>query len=138
MSSDVITRLRTQYADVARNLADVSSKFGPQHPLVVNARAQLHETQKLIDQEVQRILESTRQAYQVAKSREDALQKSLDNLKQVSDDFGAQQVRLRELQREADANRTLYASFLARYKEASAQESVELPDLRSSPRPIFR
>ena len=130
LSSDVITRLRTQYADVAKNLADVSSKFGPQHPLVVNARAQLHETQKLIDQEVQRILESTRQAYQVAKSREDALQKSLDNLKQVSDDSGAQQVRLRELQREADANRTLYASFLARYKEASAQESVELPDSR--------
>ena len=130
LSSDVITRLRTQYADVAKNLADVSSKFGPQHPLVVNAQAQLRETQKLIDQEVQRILESTRQAYQVARSREDALQKSLDNLKQVSDDSGAQQVRLRELQREADANRTLYASFLARYKEASAQESVELPDSR--------
>ena len=66
----------------------------------------------------------------MAKSREDALQKSLDNLRQVSDNSGAQQVRLRELQREADANRTLYASFLARYKEASAQESVELPDSR--------
>ena len=76
LSSDVITRLRTQYADVAKNLADASAKFGPQHPMVVNARAQLHETQRLIDQEVARILESTRQAYQVAKSREDALQKS--------------------------------------------------------------
>ncbi len=130
LSSDVITRLRTQYADVAKNLADASSKFGPQHPMVVNARAQLRETQKLIDQEVQRILESTRQAYQVAKSREDALQKSLDNLKQVSNNSGQQQVRLRELQREADANRTLYESFLARYKETSAQESLDLPDSR--------
>ncbi|HEX5210697.1 MAG TPA: polysaccharide biosynthesis tyrosine autokinase [Pseudolabrys sp.] len=130
LTSDVITRLRTQYADVAKNLADVSSKFGPQHPMVINARAQLHETQKLIDQEVHRILESTRQAYQVAKSREDALQKSLDNLTRVSNESGTKQVRLRELQREADANRTLYESFLARYKETSAQESLDLPDSR--------
>ncbi len=130
LSSDVITRLRTQYADVAKNVADTSSKFGPQHPLVINAKAQLHETQKLIDQEVHRILENTRSAYQVAKSREDALQQSLDNLTHVSNDSGKDQVRLRELQREADANRTLYEAFLARYKETSAQESAELPDSR--------
>jgi capsular exopolysaccharide synthesis family protein len=37
---------------------------------------------------------------------------------------------LRELQREAEANRTIYESFLSRYKEASAQESLEMPDSR--------
>ena len=130
LSSDVIARLRTQYADVAKTLADVSSKFGPQHPLVVNARAQLRETQKLINEEIQRILDSTRQAYQVAQSREEALQKSLDNLKQVSDDSGRERVRLRELQRVADSSRTLYESFLARYKETNAQETLDLPDSR--------
>jgi exopolysaccharide transport family protein len=130
LSSDVIARLRQQYADVVKNLADVSSKFGPQHPLVVNARAQVQATQKLIDQEVHRILEATRQAYQVAQSREDALRTSLDNLKNVSNQSGIEQVRLRELQREADANRTLYETFLARYKETNAQESLALPDSR--------
>jgi exopolysaccharide transport family protein len=130
LSSEVITRLRTQYADVSKNLADVSSKFGPQHPLVVNARAQQRETKRLIDEEVKRILENTQQAYRVAESREDALKKSLTNLKSVSNESGIEQVRLRELQREADANRTLYETFLARYKETSAQESLELPDAR--------
>jgi exopolysaccharide transport family protein len=130
LSSEVIARLRSQYADVSKNLADVSSKYGPQHPMVVNARAQVRETQKLINEEVQRILDSTRQAYQVAQSREEALQKSLDNLKQVSDDSGRERVRLRELQRVADANRTLYESFLTRYKETSAQETLDLPDSR--------
>jgi capsular exopolysaccharide synthesis family protein len=37
---------------------------------------------------------------------------------------------LRELQRQAEANRTLYESFLARYKETAAQESLEMPDSR--------
>jgi exopolysaccharide transport family protein len=130
LQSEVIARLRTQYADVAKNVADVSSKYGPQHPLVVNARAQLSATRKLIDEEVKRILANTREAYKVAQSREDALTKSLSNLKNVSNESGIEQVRLRELQREADANRTLYESFLARYKETSAQESLELPDAR--------
>lgn len=130
LSSDVIARLRQQYADVVKNQADVSSKFGPQHPLVVNARAQVKATQKLIDQEVHRILEATRQAYQVAQSREDALRTSLGNLKNVSNQSSIEQVRLRELQREADANRTLYETFLARYKETNAQESLDLPNSR--------
>lgn len=130
LSSEVITRLRTQYAEVTKSLAEVSSKFGPQHPTVVNARAQLRETRKLIDEEVRRILESTRQAYTVARSREDALTKSLATMKATSNESGLEQVRLRELQREADATRTLYETFLARYKETSAQESLELPDAR--------
>jgi exopolysaccharide transport family protein len=130
LSSEVIARLRTQYADVAKNLADVSSKFGPSHPQVVNARAQVRETQKLINEEVHRILDSTRQAYQIAQSREDALKKSLDSLKSISNQSSIEQVRLRELQREADANRTLYETFLARYKETNARESLNLPDSR--------
>ncbi len=36
ISSDMITKLRTQYADIAKNVADLSSKYGPRHPLVTN------------------------------------------------------------------------------------------------------
>ena len=81
-------------------------------------------------EEIQRILQSRRHIYEVASAREASLQKSLGDLTNISNDSGPAQVRLRELQRQADANRTLYESFLARYKEASAQESLELPDLR--------
>lgn len=47
-------------------------------------------------------------------------------------------VRLHELQREADANRTLGESYLARYKDTAAQESLEMPDLVSSQVREFR
>ncbi len=130
LNSQVITQLRTQYADVAKNVADLSSKFGPQHPQVLNAKAQLAATQRLINQEVTRILDNTRETYLSAQSREQALQKNLDQLQSASSDLNKSQVHLRELQREADANRTLYEAFLARYKQTTAQESLELPDSR--------
>ncbi|HEY8337198.1 MAG TPA: polysaccharide biosynthesis tyrosine autokinase [Tardiphaga sp.] len=130
ISSEMVSKLRTQYADIAKNSADLSSKYGPRHPLVANARAQLADTQRLINEEIQRILQSTKHDYDIALSRETSLKESFDKLQGVSSQSGQAQVRLHELQREAEANRTLYESYLARYKEASAQESLEMPDSR--------
>ena len=128
ISSEMITKLRTQYAEIAKNEADLFSKYGPRHPLVANVHAQLRDTQRLINEEIQRVLQSTRHDYNVARSREASLQQSFDQLQGVSSSSGEAQVRLRELQREAEANRTLYESYLARYKETTAQESLEMPD----------
>ncbi len=128
ISSDIISKLRAQYADIAKNEADLSSKYGPRHPQVANVHAQLRDTQRLINEEIQRILQSARHDYDVARSREASLQQSFDQLQGVSSSSGQSQVRLRELQREAEANRTLYESYLARSKETTAQESLEMPD----------
>jgi exopolysaccharide transport family protein len=130
LASDTIARLRSQYADLAKNEADLSSRYGAQHPQVTAARAQLRDTQKLINDELQRILQGRQHAYDVAAAREASLQRSLQSLQNVSGESGQAEVRLRELQREADANRTLYESFLSRYKEATARESFELPEAR--------
>lgn len=130
ISSDIITRLRTQYAEIAKSGADLSAKYGNRHPLVANVRAQLKDTQRLINEEVRRIVNSTRHDYEVARSREMSLQKSFEELQGVSNASGQAQIQLHELRREAEANRTLYESYLARYKETSAQESLEMPDSR--------
>jgi exopolysaccharide transport family protein len=127
-SSETIIRLRTQYAEIAKNEAELTSKYGPRHPAVANVHAQLRDTQRLINDEIQRILQGTKHDYEVARSREASLQQSLDQLQGVSSTSGQAQVHLRELQREAEANRTLYESYLARYKETTAQQSLDLPD----------
>jgi exopolysaccharide transport family protein len=128
ISSETIIRLRTQYAEIAKNEAELSSKYGPRHPAVANVHAQLRDTQRLINDEIQRILQGTKHDYEVARSREASLQQSLDRLQGVSTSSGSAQVHLHELQREAEANRTLYESYLARYKETTAQQSLDLPD----------
>ncbi len=130
LSSNIIVQLRTQYAELTKNAADLSSRYGPRHPMVVAAHAQVRDSQRLINDEVKRILQSRRHNYEVAAARVASLERSLDALQNVSTVSGQARVRLSELQRETDANRTLYESFLARYKEASAQESLELPEAR--------
>jgi exopolysaccharide transport family protein len=130
LASDTIARLRAQYAQLKENDADLSSRYGTQHPQVIAVRSQLRDTQRLINDEVQRILQSRRHGYEVAAAREASLEQSLNALQNVSGESGQAEVRLRELQREADANRTLYESFLGHYKEAAARESLNLPEAR--------
>jgi len=130
LTSETIARLRGQYADLTKNVADLQSHFGPRHPALVAARAQLRDTQKLIDAEVHRILQSRHQAYDVSAAREASLEKSLGGLQDVSTESGRAQVHLRELQRQADANRTVYESFLNNYKQAAARETLKLPEAR--------
>lgn len=130
ISSDIVTQLRTQYAEIAKSGADLSARYGGRHPLVANVRAQLRDTQRLINDEVRRIVQSTRHDYEVALSREQSLQRSFEELQGVSNVSNQALVQLHELRREAEANRTLYESYLARYKETSAQESLEMPDSR--------
>jgi exopolysaccharide transport family protein len=130
ISSEIITKLRTQYAEIAKSGADLSARYGERHPQVANIRAQLRDTQRLINDEVRRILQGTRHEYDVALSREQSLQKSFQDLQGISNVSNQALVQLHELRREAEANRTLYESYLARYKETSAQESLEMPDSR--------
>lgn len=130
LASDTIARLRGQFAQLRINEADLSSRYGAQHPQVTAVRAQLRDTQKLIGDEIQRILQSRRHGYEVAAARETSLENSLGALQDVSSTSGQAEVRLRELQREADANRALYESFLGHYKEATARESFEMPEAR--------
>jgi succinoglycan biosynthesis transport protein ExoP len=148
LASETIARLRGQYAQLRINEADLSSRYGPQHPQVMAVRAQLGDTKRLISDEVQRILQSRRHGYEVAAAREASLQKSLDALQDVYSESGQAEVRLRELQRESDATRTLYETFLGHYKEASARETFDLPEARivtnadvpihpSFPRPVL-
>lgn len=130
LTSDTIARLRGQFAQLQVNEADLSSRYGPQHPQVTAVRAQLRDTQNLINDEVNRILQSRKHGYEVAAAREDSLVKSLAALQDVSSTSGQAEVRLRELQRESDANRDLYQTFLGHYKEATARESFGLPEAR--------
>lgn len=130
LQSPVIANLRSQYAEVARNEAELASALGSQHPTLQRVRAQLADLRRQIDGEIVRILAGVRNEYEVAQSREASLEADLARLKEQAARFDRADVRLRELQREAQANRTLFDQFLARSKETTEQQSLQIPDAR--------
>lgn len=97
---------------------------------MINARAEREDLDRKIREEVQKILKSLESEVDVARAKEQQLQRDLDRLENKAGSELKDTVQLRQLQREADANRTLYESFLGRFKQTAAQQEMQLPDTR--------
>ncbi len=128
--STVISQLRTQEAEVTRNEADLVSRYSDQHPLVINARAQRRDIEKSIAAEVARIISNLKNDYDVAKTGEESLQASLSLLTGQSGPDNNVGLRLRELERTATANRSLYEDFLSRAKLTAEESTLQEGEAR--------
>ncbi len=130
LSSPLIQKLREQEAEVRRNEAELSNRYGRRHPTMINKRAERIDIQRKIKEEVKKVLRSLKSEVSISRAKENQLQKDLSGLETKAGKELRQTVQLRQLQREADASRTLYENFLARFKQTSEQQEMQLPDTR--------
>ena len=130
LQSTVIANLRTQYTEAARLEAEYSALYGSRYPGLIAIRAQRGDIKKQIEAEIARILIAVRNEYQVAASHEASLEAGLVRLKEQSGQYNEANVKLQELEREAQANRQLFEQFLNRAKETTEQQSLQIADAR--------
>jgi polysaccharide biosynthesis transport protein len=130
LHSQALAQLRGRLSELRRELAELGARYGGRHPAVVNVRAQIADVERQIGGEAERILASTENAYRAALSREQSITESLREIRGEAAELSQAEIRLRELEREAAANRALFESFLARFKETSEQATLQTPDSR--------
>jgi uncharacterized protein involved in exopolysaccharide biosynthesis/Mrp family chromosome partitioning ATPase len=124
LQSPTIANLRAQYAEARRKHAELSSELGPLHPSLKNMEKQVEDLRKNIAEELNRFSQSARNDLTRARDYEASLTKALDSQKHQSVDLSQASVRLRELERDVDANRNVYQSFLKRSRETEEQETL--------------
>lgn len=130
LESPVVRDLRRQAAEVSRKLATVTAQFGENDNQAITARAELRDVRNELSLEIQRIVQSAQNDYEIAKSRVKFFE---DGLKQLLQRFGETNrllIRLDELEREAKVTRDVYVSLLARQKETDVQAGILYPDAR--------
>jgi len=130
VNSATITRLREQYAQAARTEADLLADLLPSHPSVIRQRSQLQRIRSLIREEVNRIAESSLIAQKVNQERVAKLEEQIDASRSLNNADSAASIKLRELQTEAQATRSLYEIALGRAKQISELDQVVLPNAR--------
>ncbi|WP_203290878.1 polysaccharide biosynthesis tyrosine autokinase [Maricaulis parjimensis] len=130
LRSDVIRDLRSQQAEISRRRGELSSRYGPRHPQILTVERELADVAEQIDLEIQRIVNNLDNDVDVARERVRSLESSLATLRdELAENYSAL-VRLRELEREAEASRTLFESILARFQQTSEQQSLTESDAR--------
>ena len=130
LNSPLIATLRGEEASLARQEAELAQTYGPRHPTMINLRAEIAGLRDKIRIEAERGLRGLADDLSTLDSQEQIIAQDLEELKQEDAREGQAEVRLRELERQAEANRQLYETFLRRYKEAQEQEQIIAPDAR--------
>jgi succinoglycan biosynthesis transport protein ExoP len=130
MKSQAIASLRAQYSEARGKEGLLSGSLLPGHPAMVAARSQVTNIRTAIRDEVQRLTASARADYERARSQERALEAEVERLQRSLTDTNEKMLRLRELERDAQAQRSVYESFMLRTREVGAQEKLDIVNAR--------
>jgi polysaccharide biosynthesis transport protein len=123
-NSELIRRLSEQRVTLRAQLAEQSSTLLPQHPRIKEMRAQIADLDQQIRSEGDRLVRSLESEAKVAGARLETLSANLEQFKRQTASTSDQDVQLRALEREAKAQRDLFESYLAKYGEATARDSI--------------
>ena len=123
-NSDLIKRLSEQRVTLRAQLAEQSSTLLDGHPRIKELKAQIADLDKQITSEAEKLVRSLENDAKIAGARVDALSANLDQLKRQAATTNEEDVQLRALDREAKSLRDLLESYLAKYREATARETI--------------
>ncbi|MDN5003621.1 GumC family protein [Bradyrhizobium sp. GCM10027634] len=124
LQSPTIANLRAQYADARKKYAEQTAELGPRHPALRQTEKQVEDLKRTINEEIERFALSAKNDLTRARDYEASLNRALEVQKRQSVQLSQAAVRLRELEREADASRDVYQSFLKRSRETEEQETL--------------
>lgn len=130
LQSPLIQRLREAEAMKSREMSEALKTYGDRHPRILGIRADLGDLQGKIASEVDKIASSVANEVEVSTAGVRSLERELDVLKRQTNVAGEAEVRLRELERQADASRGLYEAFLTRFKREAEQERMQRANAR--------
>lgn len=130
LRSPVIASLRAQEATLVDQISQFGTALGPRHPSMISAQQQLSDLRKLISRELGRLVTAAETDYQRSLANQKELEAKVASLKGKSLDTDQASVRLRELQRDLDALRTVYANYLQRAQETREQTNVNSTNAR--------
>jgi uncharacterized protein involved in exopolysaccharide biosynthesis/Mrp family chromosome partitioning ATPase len=130
LQSPTIANLRAQQADARKRQAELQAELGPRHPALRQVEQQVQDLRRTINEEVERFAQAARNDLTRARDYEASLNKALEVQKRQSVQMSQASVRLRELERDVEASRDVYQSFLKRSRETEEQESLNTSSAR--------
>ncbi|MGE3623593.1 MAG: GumC family protein [Bdellovibrionales bacterium] len=130
IASPLIQSLKQQEALVRRKVADLSTRYGDRHPMMIDAKNELAGIRDKIHEETQKIVAGLQNDFDIAKGKVASLEQELTALTAKTGEGNQAMVTLHQLEREAASNRSLYEGLLNRFKQVTEQQDLQIADAR--------
>jgi capsular exopolysaccharide synthesis family protein len=146
LDNPLIVNLREQETALLRQEGELRNLYGEKHPKVRELVEQKANLEAKIQSEIQRIARNFANDAQLVEARTATLERYVDQLTVDVGHDRTEGVRLAELERQAQAARDLYQSYLQRFQQTQAPTEepdvtvaslASPPDFPDTPRPLI-
>jgi len=128
-STAYLDRLETLHAELVAREAELSDRYGPRHPRLVELRREKRALEARIARERRALWRRFEAEVRRVGAEERALADELARLRDGLADLRRDEIRERELQREMERLRALHGSYTRRLAEAVGRERLAKPDV---------
>jgi len=130
IDSPLIIQLRNEESALLRQEVELSSKYAPRHPRIIDLQTQIANLERKIEDAVSRVIQVALNDVDIAKARVNSLQQGLDELERRVARRNESLVALRQLEQNAASTHSLYDAFLSRFKQIDDRGEIQRPDAR--------
>jgi len=116
--------LRSQILQAEQKIREMSSKFGEKHPVMIKALGDLELLTKKKEQEINRIVQTVKNDYELALVKENGLRAQMEQTKNEAVNLNDKFVQYGVFKRDIETNRQIYDALLMKMKEQSITEET--------------
>lgn len=125
LKNGLVQRMKEQEADAERRLGDAAKRYGPEHPRMIQAKAEVESARENTRKQIEIVVAGLAKDYEVARSNESSVERALGQAKSDIQGLNRKEFQLGVLEREVQQNRNLYDMFVNRLKETSAAGGLQ-------------
>ena len=133
---DTIRALRDAFIQQSKESAELSSKYGPEHPKIKALASQMETTRKIYVAEIDGVLETFEKGYRALVDNERGLRAMMESQKKEAIELSKIEVEYKPLQRAADQNTKMYGLIASRQKEIDITGPMKTNNVRILERAI--
>lgn len=130
INSDLVRNLKLQENALNKRLSELSIRYGPKHPIILQVKNEIEEVQQSIKAEIENIAQSIENEVRYAKARIDVLQEGLEQASGDRLEDNTSQIRLKRLERDAASTQLIFETFLESYRRSDKREELQEPEAK--------
>jgi capsular exopolysaccharide synthesis family protein len=125
-----VQKYKSELAELQRQKAQLSEKYGDKHPEILRVNAELANAQRQLELETAKALQVVQNEFERARLEERTLAAGLEDAKRDAQDLSRKSVSYNVMEREARSNRTVYEALLQRANELRVSSNSRANNVR--------
>src|SRR5262249_27828428 len=130
LTNSFIQQQKGELAELQRQYAQLSEKFGEKHPEIIKVKSAIQVAQTKLTGEIAKVVQSVRSEYQAALAQENSLNAALNAQKGEALTMNRKAIDYGVLERDVESSKQIYNSLLQRAKEPGVAGELKTSNIR--------